>query len=54
MTALQSSKMGRILVLVALKEIGIETNALSPELLTREIAQRADRIVTMVAPGPAF
>jgi len=34
----------------ALKEIGIETNTLSPKLLTREIAQRADKIVTMGCP----
>jgi len=38
------------LALVALKEIGIDTNALSPKLLTREIAKRADRIVTMGCP----
>ena len=38
------------LALAALKEIGIETKALSPKLLTREIAQRADKIVTMGCP----
>ena len=38
------------LALAALKEIGIETNALNPKLLTREIAQRADKIVTMGCP----
>jgi arsenate reductase len=38
------------LALVALKEMGIDTNALSPKLLTREIAKRADRIVTMGCP----
>ena len=34
----------------ALKEIGIETNTLNPKLLTREIAQRADKIITMGCP----
>ena len=34
----------------ALKEIGIEINTLNPKLLTREIAQRADKIVTMGCP----
>ena len=38
------------LALAALKEIGIETNTLNPKLLTREIAQRADKIVTMGCP----
>ena len=38
------------LALAALKEIGIETNALSPKLLTRETAQRVDKIVTMGCP----
>ena len=38
------------LALAALKEIGIETSALNPKLLTREIAQRADKIVTMGCP----
>jgi arsenate reductase len=38
------------LAVAALKEIGIETNTLSPKLLTREIAQRADKIVTMGCP----
>jgi arsenate reductase len=34
----------------ALKEIGIETDTLNPKLLTREIAQRADKIVTIGCP----
>jgi arsenate reductase len=34
----------------ALKEIGIETDTLNPKLLTRGIAQRADKIVTMGCP----
>ena len=38
------------LALAALKEIGIETNTLNPKLLTREIAQRADKIITMGCP----
>lgn len=38
------------LALVALEEIGIDTNALSPKLLTRDIAERADRIVTTGCP----
>ena len=38
------------LALAALKETEIETNTLSPKLLTREIAQRADKIVTMGCP----
>jgi arsenate reductase len=38
------------LALAALKEIGIETNTLNPKLLNREIAQRADKIVTMGCP----
>ena len=38
------------LALAALKEIGIDVNAPSPKLLTREIAQRADKIVTMGCP----
>jgi len=38
------------LALAALKEIGIETDTLNPKLLTREIAQRADKIVTMGCP----
>jgi arsenate reductase (thioredoxin) len=38
------------LALAALNEIGIETNALSPKLLTREIARRAYKIVTMGCP----
>ena len=38
------------LALAALKEIGIETNTLSPKLLSREIAQSADKIVTMGCP----
>jgi arsenate reductase len=38
------------LALAALKEIGIETKALNPKLLTREIAQRVDKIVTMGCP----
>jgi arsenate reductase len=36
--------------LAVLKEIGIKTDSLSPKLLTREIAQRADTIVTMGCP----
>ncbi len=38
------------LALAALKEIGIETDPLHPKLLTREMAQRADKIVTMGCP----
>jgi arsenate reductase len=38
------------LALSVLKEIGIKTASLNPKLLTREIAQRADRIVTMGCP----
>lgn len=38
------------LALTALEEIGIETDALYPKLLTREIAHRADKIVTMGCP----
>ena len=38
------------LALAALKEIGVETNTLNPKLLTRAIAQRADKIVTMGCP----
>ena len=38
------------LALAALNELGIETNTLNPKLLTREIAQRADKIVTMGCP----
>jgi arsenate reductase len=38
------------LAMATLKEIGIETNTLNPKLLTREIAQRADKIVTMGCP----
>ena len=36
--------------LIALKEIGIETGNLRPKLLTREMAERADRIITMGCP----
>ena len=36
--------------LAVLKEIGIKTDSLSPKLLTREIAQGADTIVTMGCP----
>jgi arsenate reductase len=36
--------------LAVLREIGIKTDSLSPKLLTREIAERADRIVTMGCP----
>ena len=36
--------------LAALNEIRIQTNTLNPKLLTREIAQRADKIVTMGCP----
>jgi arsenate reductase len=39
-----------LLALAALKEIGIESNALNPKLLTQEIARRADKIVTMGCP----
>jgi protein-tyrosine-phosphatase len=38
------------LALAALNEIGIEINTLNPKLLTREIAQGADKIVTMGCP----
>ena len=38
------------LALATLKEIGIGAHALSPKLLTREIAERADKIVTMGCP----
>jgi arsenate reductase len=38
------------LALAVLKETGVKTGALTPKLLTREIAQRADRIVTMGCP----
>ena len=34
----------------ALKEIGIDADALSPKLLTREMAEHADRIITMGCP----
>ena len=38
------------LVLEVLRDMGIKTDTLSPKLLTREIAQAADRIVTMGCP----
>jgi arsenate reductase len=38
------------IALAVLKEIGIKTDSLNPKLLTREIAQRADTIVTMGCP----
>jgi arsenate reductase len=38
------------LAFAVLREIGIETNSLSPKLLTREIAQTVDKIVTMGCP----
>jgi len=38
------------LALTALKEIGIDADALRPKLLTREMAERADRIITMGCP----
>ena len=36
--------------LAVLKEVGIDTSALRPKLLTREMAQKADKIVTMGCP----
>jgi arsenate reductase len=38
------------LALIALKEIGIDTNVLKPKLLTREMAELADKIITMGCP----
>jgi len=38
------------LVLEVLRDMGIKTDTLSPKLLTREMAQAADRIVTMGCP----
>lgn len=38
------------LALAALKEIGIDADALRPKLLTREMAEGADRIITMGCP----
>jgi arsenate reductase len=38
------------IALAVLKEIWIKTDSLNPKLLTREIAQRADTIVTMGCP----
>jgi arsenate reductase len=38
------------LTLTALKEIGIDVDTLRPKLLTREMAERADRIITMGCP----
>jgi arsenate reductase len=38
------------LALIALKEIGINADNLRPKLLTREMAERADRIITMGCP----
>jgi arsenate reductase len=36
--------------LAALRELGIDTKSLRPKLLTREIAQAADKIVTVGCP----
>ena len=38
------------LALAVLKEVGINTSTLRPKLLTREMAQKADKIVTMGCP----
>ena len=38
------------LALEVLRDMGIKTDTLSPKLLTREIVQAADRIVTMGCP----
>jgi len=38
------------LALTALREVGIDAGALRPKLLTREMAERADRIITMGCP----
>lgn len=38
------------LALAVLKEMGIDTSTLRPKLLTREMAQKADKIVTMGCP----
>jgi arsenate reductase len=38
------------LPLTALKEIGIDADALRPKPLTQEMAERADRIITMGCP----
>jgi arsenate reductase len=40
----------KALALTALKETGINADALTPKLLTREMAERADRIITMGCP----
>ena len=40
----------KALALIALKEVGIDVDALRPKLLTREIAQAADKIVTVGCP----
>jgi protein-tyrosine-phosphatase len=39
-----------LLALAVLREIGIETSGLRPKLLTRNMAQQADKIVTMGCP----
>ena len=44
------AKEAKPLALTALKEIGIDADALRPKLLTREMAERADRIITMGCP----
>jgi len=44
------AKEAKPLALTALEEIGIDTDALRPKLLTREMAERADRIITMGCP----
>jgi arsenate reductase len=44
------AKEAKQLALIALKEIGIDADALRPKLLTREMAERADRIITMGCP----
>jgi protein-tyrosine-phosphatase len=43
-------KEAKPLVLTALREIGIDAHALRPKLLTREMAERTDRIITMGYP----
>jgi len=44
------AKDAKPLALAALREIGIDADALMPKLLTREMAERADRIITMGCP----
>ena len=44
------TKEAKPLALTALKEIGIDTNALRPKLLTREMAEHADKIITIGCP----